>query len=715
MPLSRSKSLVARLGVPAATAAAAVFVPLILGWTGWELQRELSRTERQRSELDRSYVTRSQIQKVFSLVQDAETGQRGYIITGQPKFLEPYEAAQEQLASQLRLLNRLFAREPAQQVRLATLRSEIRAKLAINEESIKARREEGPAAATAIVARGEGKRAMDEIRVIVSEMTQAEAASLERSRREAARLTAKTRHTVQLLFAMLVALLCGAAGVVWRSTKARQALMREVRSQATRQQAVFDSTLDAIITLNVSGSIESVNRAAQTLFGYESHELSRRDFSCLVDITQEMEGSFLSRLKASSGVGQGVLKQTTALRKDGTRFHVEVALSEMRLPDGLHLVAAVRDISERKRIERMKDEFVSTVSHELRTPLTSIAGSLGLLKGGAAGPLPDTAGRLISIAANNSERLVRLINDILDMEKIAAGSMPFDMEPVGLRSMLGRSVEGLTGFADQFGVKLVLEPGEEIEVNGDADRLVQVATNLLSNAAKFSPAGAVVEVRLSTHRDSARVSVRDHGPGIPEAFRDRIFSKFAQADSSDNRQKGGTGLGLAIAREIVEKHGGRLHFETEIGRGTVFHFDLPLADGQTSLAAPLEAQLVAHDFDRSGPRPLILHVEDDPDVGEVVSAALGEGAEVLTVTTLAAARRLLKARQPDVIILDLGLPDGSGELLLPELSRGGIPVVLYSAQDVESRIRHQVSAALTKSRSSIDGLVSTVHRLTEAA
>ncbi|MBW3560731.1 MAG: CHASE3 domain-containing protein [Proteobacteria bacterium] len=612
-----SKPFTTPPGLRGAGLAVAVFVPLILGWTGLELQRELSRTERQRVELDRSHATRSQIQKVFSLVQDAETGQRGYIITGQPRFLEPYQEAQHQLASQLRLLDRLFVQEPAQQARLTALRSGIRAKDRVNEQGIEARRQQGAAAATAIVATGEGRRAMDEIRSVVREMTLAEAASLDGRRREAARLTVETRRTVQLLFGMLVAVLAGVALLVWRSTRVRQALLREVRSQAARQQAVFDSTMDAIITLNASGSIESVNRAAQTLFGYEAAELSRRDISCLVDVTEEMEGSFLSRLNASSPIGSGVVKQTTALRKDGSRFHVEVALSEMRLPDGVRLVAAVRDISERKRVERMKDEFVSTVSHELRTPLTSIAGSLGLLRGGAAGPLPETAGRLISIAANNSERLVRLINDILDMEKIAAGSMPFEMQPLGLRALLARSIEGLNGYADQLGVKFVLEPGPEVEVKADPDRLVQVATNLLSNAAKFSPVGSVVEVTVSGDEHGARASIRDHGPGIPESFRHRIFSKFAQADSSDTRQKGGTGLGLAIAREIVEKHAGRLSFETQTGRGTVFHMDLPLAGGRRA-SAPVAPSAPRELIDPAAPRPLILHVEDDPDVGEVV-------------------------------------------------------------------------------------------------
>lgn len=166
---------------------------------------------------------------------------------------------------------------------------------------------------------------------------------------------------------------------------------------------------------------------------------------------------------------------------------MDVALGAMDLPTGRHLVAVVRDISERRRVEAMKDAFVSTVSHELRTPLTSIAGSLGLLAGGAAGELPEKASRLIGIAHSNSQRLVRLINDILDVEKLESGRQPMTMEVLDLRDVARRSVEGVQGYADQLGVVLSLGEGEPAPVRGDMDRLIQVVTNLLSNAAKFSP------------------------------------------------------------------------------------------------------------------------------------------------------------------------------------------------------------------------------------
>jgi signal transduction histidine kinase len=241
-------------------------------------------------------------------------------------------------------------------------------------------------------------------------------------------------------------------------------------------------------------------------------------------------------------------------------------------------ISVARDLTERKKVEQMKNEFISTVSHELRTPVTSIRGSLGLLAGGVAGELTKQARELVDIATSNSERLILLINDILDIEKIESGKMRFNLGPVRLREVLDTALQANRGYAQRFGVELVLA-GEapDITVTADGDRLLQVLANLLSNAAKFSPAGGKVEVSAARRGDGVRVQVRDHGSGIPADFQDKIFGKFSQADSSDTRRLGGTGLGLSIAKAIVEKHGGTIGFETAPGAGTTFHFDLPLA------------------------------------------------------------------------------------------------------------------------------------------
>lgn len=238
------------------------------------------------------------------------------------------------------------------------------------------------------------------------------------------------------------------------------------------------------------------------------------------------------------------------------------------------------DVSERNKLERMKREFISTVSHELRTPLTSIIGALGLAASGAGGSLPRGIANLMEIARRNSERLLYLINDILDIDKIESGNMVFHFNVEPLSVLLQQAMESAQGYAAQFHVRIRYEndaPG--IYANVDSQRLVQALNNLLSNAIKHSPADADVVLRLSRAvrhggRQVVRVSVRDNGPGIPEVYRQSIFDKFTQVDSSDARAKGGTGLGLAITKAIVEHHGGTIDYMCD-AHGTTFYFEIP--------------------------------------------------------------------------------------------------------------------------------------------
>lgn len=231
---------------------------------------------------------------------------------------------------------------------------------------------------------------------------------------------------------------------------------------------------------------------------------------------------------------------------------------------------------ERAHLAQVKDEFVSTVSHELRTPLTAIAGSLELVAAGVLGELPAQAKNMIAIAHNNSRRLIRLVNDILDIEKIESGRMPFDLAPQPLAPLIERAIAETASFAESFDIRLVFANQDaSLGSLADADRLLQVLTNLLSNAVKFSPKGGVVTVTLGRQHTGLRISVADKGPGIPETFQHRLFQKFAQADGSDSRRIAGTGLGLAIVKNIVERLQGTITFETAASRGTVFHVDLP--------------------------------------------------------------------------------------------------------------------------------------------
>jgi len=489
------------------------------------------------------------------------------------------------------------------------------------------------------------------------------------------------------------------------------------------------------------------------------------------------------------------------------------------------LLRALRYAAERKRLERLKDEFVSTVSHELRTPLTSITGSLGLLMGNAAGNLPTPMARLLTIAHTNSQRLVRLVNDILDIEKMEAGRVVFNFSRVEVRTLVAQAIEANRGFAEGYGVRIRLEEAlAGADVRADPDRLLQVVTNLLSNAIKFSPPDGEVVVAIKKGADVVRVTVRDHGQGIPVDFRPLIFQKFAQADAGDARQKGGTGLGLSIVKQIVDRLSGEVGFADAPGGGTIFHVQLPCWDHVASLAIDpetkpdatrlllceddldtaltLRAQLRQvgfvtdfaysvsealaraeatqyhailvdihlpdgdgvslivrlrelpqyHDtpiivvsadtnperddlrssklnvldwlnkpvnFDRlvhllaksvvrnANRRPRILHVDDD----NLVARALGEIADVVTVNSIEAAQRALKAGDFDLAVLDVELAKAASPDLLPELrdSKGNaIPVVVFSAHSANLADDPREQAALAKSHSSIDNLVATV-------
>jgi signal transduction histidine kinase len=238
---------------------------------------------------------------------------------------------------------------------------------------------------------------------------------------------------------------------------------------------------------------------------------------------------------------------------------------------------AENNAHDARRLAGMMDEFVANVSHELRTPLTSIAGSLGLLTAGVAGKLPEAAGRLISIAHANSQRLVRLINDILDIGKMESGQMLCEFGPIDVRAAIEQMINANRALAEARGVTVRFEMlSSNCMVRADADRLVQVLTNLLSNAIKFSPPKDEVVIMVEPLAGAASVTVRDHGPGIPQEFRSRIFGKFAQARNDGGEPKGGSGLGLNIAAKIVAQHGGTIGFRDAPGGGTIFHFEIPL-------------------------------------------------------------------------------------------------------------------------------------------
>jgi PAS domain S-box-containing protein len=338
-----------------------------------------------------------------------------------------------------------------------------------------------------------------------------------------------------------------------------------------------------------------------------------------------------------------------------------------------------RDISAREAADRAKRDFVSMVSHELRTPLTSIGGALGIVASGAVGKVPQRAHHMIDIAYKNSQRLIRLINDVLDSDRLESEAMPFTLQPLAFAALIAQAEEENQAFAASLAVTLAFaRPTEELWVNADPDRLLQVLTNLLANALKFSPKGGVVTVSLSRHESMARFAVTDQGVGIPEAFQPRIFEKFAQADSSDRRRNGGTGLGLNISRAIVERLGGTISYTTG-SSGTTFFVDLPLIQVQ----APPQALAATSDLQ-------VLICEDDAEVARAIARMSTHAGYATTVVyTAAELREQLARRCFDCLLLDLNLPDCDGETLIAELRADQLtrqlPIVVVSARAADAR------------------------------
>jgi PAS domain S-box-containing protein len=464
------------------------------------------------------------------------------------------------------------------------------------------------------------------------------------------------------------------------------------------QHAILESASYAIISTTVEGTILSFNPAAERMLGYQAAELIgktnpgifhvaeeivARAKKLSVELGQDIEPGF-EVFVAKTRLGSIDENEWTYVRKDGSTLPVLLSVTAQRDENNkvTGFLGIAADISERKKIDRMKNEFVSTVSHELRTPLTSIRGSLGLVAGGVAGEISAQAKSLIDIAYKNSERLVRLINDILDIEKIESGKMDLELKPQDLMSLIEQSIEANHAYGETYGVTFVVAeamPGVQVKV--DHDRLMQVMANLLSNAAKFSPANGKVEISVTTGKFGVRVEVADKGTGIPEAFRSHIFQKFSQADSSDTRQKGGTGLGLSISKAIIEKMGGEIGFKSNAGAGTVFYFELPVAGVENPASSKSEVIKLA----RNGKQQRVLICEDDKDIALLLAMMLKEGGFVSDVAYSAEqAKSLLQAKHYDAMTLDIGLPGQDGISLIREL-RGqaltaGLPIVVVSAQ-----------------------------------
>ena len=356
----------------------------------------------------------------------------------------------------------------------------------------------------------------------------------------------------------------------------RRRLMDEQRvSEEFLQKAFHASPVIFGVTDAATGVILDVNETFTALSGYSREELVGQTSAELNlwidDATRRQDISVLMRENSLRG------RESQMRTKDGKILDLVSSGDLIDTADGPRLLFIGQDVTHIKEATRVKSEFVSTVSHELRTPLTSIFGALKLITALMPQGIPPSAREVLAIALRNTTRLTELVNDILDFEKLQSGKMQFKFESVDLCALAEESLSLIGPYTDQYGTRVRLDlPSEPVVVRGDVQRLTQVITNIVSNAAKFSPTGSEIVISVSRRDEFGRVEITDHGPGIPEIFRARLFDRFSQADSSTTRKTGGTGLGLNICKSIVEAHNGKIDYTSTVGVGTTFFFEIPM-------------------------------------------------------------------------------------------------------------------------------------------
>jgi PAS domain S-box-containing protein len=494
------------------------------------------------------------------------------------------------------------------------------------------------------------------------------------------------------------------------------------RKQADEQfRLAIEAAPTGMLLMTPAGSIVLVNAQIERLFGYARAELLGRPIEMLVpERSRVPHPDYRQGFVAPPNAAMGADPVLYGLRKDRSEVPIELGVNPLYTSEGEFVLCSIVDLSHRLEIDRIRTEFVSTVSHELRTPLTSISGALRLLEAGAVGVLPEKAAAMVKIAYKNSERLARLINDILDIGTLEAGKLNLRMLRVDVADLLRQSVEANSSYAERCRVRFVLEDSVlPAVVLADPDRLMQVLANLLSNAAKFSATDSAVRVRLRSESASIRVEVEDTGSGIPQEFQSRIFEKFAQADSSASRRFEGSGLGLSIARKLVEAMDGRIGFTGAAGGGTIFYFELPRVDAAAAPATPPRPTVTEtrqpRDFAESTPGshalPKLLYVEDDEDLVAIIRETLSGRAEIVAAASLQEAERRLRAEKFELIILDQALPDGNGISLvdrIPALLGASVPIVVLSAADVPNDAHRKVAVALAKAQVSPAQVATTI-------
>lgn len=447
---------------------------------------------------------------------------------------------------------------------------------------------------------------------------------------------------------------------------------------ANRLRALLESVGEAIVMVNNRGHCVVANHRIGGVLGVPAEQLIGTSIHELRQMARRVfrgEGALEWSVRPGGVAPVAIHTVILETREEHPRvFHEFSAPAQNEAGQVVGRIYVYRDVTKETEVDRMKTEFIATVSHELRTPMTSIKGSLGLVLGGIAGPLPQEAQELLTIAQHNTDRLIRLINDILDISRIEAGKMEIKKGPLSVPEAVQRSIKELDGFAAERRIQVKANlPAGLPRVLADSDRLQQVLVNLISNAIKFSNPGGEVLVTASTDGREVWIRVEDQGPGIPPEHQREIFEKFHRVDNAATRRTGGTGLGLAICKALVAEHGGQIWVESEVGKGSAFIFSLPVE--------PVEKDL---SVDPALEEKRVLVVDDDPDIVRLIMLSLEqEGFQTIGTTTGKQALEIARTQHVDAITMDLMMPDMDGLEVTRRLKEDPVtkntPVVILSA------------------------------------
>jgi PAS domain S-box-containing protein len=501
------------------------------------------------------------------------------------------------------------------------------------------------------------------------------------------RLTDRRLVTILVSLAMLVVVrhlltLADNIGLTRDLENRVQQRTRELEQLTVQHQSILDSAGEGIIGLDRTSRITFANPTAGEIIGRTAEELAG---SVLPQVLRLYDGEGAevpdAHHPATAAMTEGRIQtmiDAVHRRLDGTEVPIELTVTPRRDADQVTgAVVLLRDVTERRALDKMKDEFVSVVSHELRTPLTSVRGALGLLEGGLLADAPPKAQRMIAIAVESTDRLIRLINDILDVERIASGNLAASRRECSADELVARAVREMRGLAVQAGVTLDTTRSTG-RLHADSDRIVQALTNLLGNAIKFSPPGGIVRISAAEQAGSVLFTVSDEGRGIPADQLEAVFGRFVQLDSADTRDQGGTGLGLAICRGIVELHGGRIWAESAPGQGANFKVMLPAVTGGAGPARP-----------GRGAEATVLVYENDPQARSVICRGLTDhGYRVIVADSAEQAVSAATERAPAAIVMDLGQLGAEawfafGSLRADERTRD-VPIVVLGGSEKDA-------------------------------